>query len=126
MESTFLVPTAPEVVSISSAPQSPGTIGERSEILRNVLRFSHTRWLDWLHRSFFLQRPPCHQPRQFWSLGKSTGFLGTSAVPNIAPSKDQLFRKVLFLTALTLGTRASQLHALSRHSAWTVFATNDA
>ncbi|KAK4325544.1 hypothetical protein Pmani_003891 [Petrolisthes manimaculis] len=85
-----------------------------------------TQWLDWLHRSFFLQRPPCHQPRQFWSLGKSTGFLGTYAVLNIAPSKDQLFRKALFLTALTLDMRASQLHALSRHAAWTVFATNDA
>ncbi|KAK4312932.1 hypothetical protein Pmani_015672 [Petrolisthes manimaculis] len=45
MESTFLVPTAPEVVSISSAPQSPGTIGERSEILRNVLRFSRLEFL---------------------------------------------------------------------------------
>ncbi|KAK4315202.1 hypothetical protein Pmani_013558 [Petrolisthes manimaculis] len=85
-----------------------------------------TQWLDWLHRSFFLQRPPCQQPRQFWSLGKSTGFLGTYAVLNIAPSKDQLFRKALFLTALTLEMRASQLHALSRHAAWTVFATNDA
>ncbi|KAK4303805.1 hypothetical protein Pmani_024208 [Petrolisthes manimaculis] len=209
--------TAPKVVSISSAPQSPGPIGERSEILRSILRFSRlqfiltsnlsftvindlsqayrnpsvrqyqscwktfqsflqeeriqviyqdivlrflchlfhvenrtlatirthkaalkaplfcgcnltldTRWLDWLHRSFFLQRPPCRQPRQFWSLGKSTGFLGTSAVPNIAPSKDQLFRKALFLTALYSDMRASQLHALSRHAIWTIFATNDA
>ncbi|KAK3864976.1 hypothetical protein Pcinc_009770 [Petrolisthes cinctipes] len=37
MEIATLVPTTPVMVSISSAPQSPGPVGERNEILRNIL-----------------------------------------------------------------------------------------
>ncbi|KAK3874273.1 hypothetical protein Pcinc_020774 [Petrolisthes cinctipes] len=83
------------------------------------------RWSDWLHRSFFLQRPPRHRPRQFWSLSKVLNSLAPPQFP-VSPSKDQLFRKALILKALASGMKASQLHAFSRHSAWTVFATNDA
>ncbi|KAK3885786.1 hypothetical protein Pcinc_010021 [Petrolisthes cinctipes] len=83
------------------------------------------RWSDWLHRSFFLQRPPRHRPRQFWSLSKVLNSLALPQFP-VSPSKDQLFRKALILKALASGMKASQLHAFSRHSAWTVFATNDA
>ncbi|KAK3892713.1 hypothetical protein Pcinc_003505 [Petrolisthes cinctipes] len=84
-----------------------------------------THWLTWLHQSFFLQRPPCRQPRQFWSLAKVLDSLAPPQFP-VSPSNEQLFRKALFLAALASGMRASQLHALSRHAAWTVFATNDA
>ncbi|KAK3892491.1 hypothetical protein Pcinc_003722 [Petrolisthes cinctipes] len=33
------------MVSISSAPQTPGPVGERNEILRNILRFSRLEFL---------------------------------------------------------------------------------
>ncbi|KAK3889101.1 hypothetical protein Pcinc_006844 [Petrolisthes cinctipes] len=42
----------------------------------------------------------------------------------VSPPKDQLFRKALFLTALASGMRASQLHALSRHTAWVIESAN--
>ncbi|KAK3889778.1 hypothetical protein Pcinc_006339 [Petrolisthes cinctipes] len=94
-------------------------------MMLEALSTLNTRWLDWLHRSFFLQRPPCCQPRQFWSLSKVLDSLAPPPFP-VLQSKDQLFRKALFLTAFASGMRASQLHALTRHTAWTVFATNDA
>ncbi|KAK3875353.1 hypothetical protein Pcinc_019763 [Petrolisthes cinctipes] len=84
-----------------------------------------TRWLDWLHRSFFLQHPPRRQPQLFWSLSKVLNSSAPLQFP-VSPSSDQLFRKALFLTDLASGMRASQLHALSHHTAWTVFATKDA
>ncbi|KAK3873556.1 hypothetical protein Pcinc_021432 [Petrolisthes cinctipes] len=37
MEIATLVPTTSVMVSISSTPQSPGPVGERNEILRNIL-----------------------------------------------------------------------------------------
>ncbi|KAK3883479.1 hypothetical protein Pcinc_012178 [Petrolisthes cinctipes] len=37
MEIATLVPTTPVMMSISSASQSPGPVGERNEILRNIL-----------------------------------------------------------------------------------------
>lgn len=83
-----------------------------------------TRWLDLLRRSFFLQRPPPRQPRLLWSLGK---VLASLAPPHLAadPSPLWLFRRALFLLALASGLRASQIYALSRLPAWTVFSAGD-
>lgn len=39
----------------------------------------------------------------------------------ISPDPRQLLQKVLFLMAMALGLRASQLHALIHHPAWLVF-----
>ncbi|KAK3896198.1 hypothetical protein Pcinc_000120 [Petrolisthes cinctipes] len=51
MESATLVPTTPDMVSISSTPQSPGPGGERNESLRIIIRFSRLEFLAYSQTS---------------------------------------------------------------------------
>ena len=82
------------------------------------------RVLDLLRRSFFLQRPPSKTSRPFWSLSKVLNSLSPPEFPS-NPSKILLLHKAVFLLALATGLRASQLHALTRRPAWTIFASGD-
>ena len=109
--------------------RSVATINTHVAALRDPLRYScgvflDPRLLDLLRRSFFLQRPPSRRPRPFWSLSKVLSSLAPPVFPAAAPPR-LLFRRALFLLALATGLRASQLHALSRRPAWTVFAAGD-
>ena len=81
------------------------------------------RLWDLMKRGFFLQRPPPRQRTISWSLRKVLDFLQRPAF-TVAPDLHHLLQRALFLVAMASGLRASQLHALTRHPSWLVFASD--
>ena len=106
--------------------RAPQTISTYAAALADPLWFGfhldvRSRVWDLMKRSFFIHRPPPRRPTIFWSLSKVLASLEGPTYA-VAPDLHHRLRKALFLVAMASGLRSSQLHALTRHPAWLVFA----
>ena len=106
---------APTVSTYAAALADPLWLGFHLDI--------RGRLWDLMKRGFFLQRPPPRQRFIFWSLSKVLTFLRSPEFTE-SPDVHHLLQRALFLVAMASGLRASQLHALTRHPSWLVFATD--
>ena len=106
--------------------RAPQTISTYAAALADPLWFGfhldvRSRVWDLMKRSYFIHRPPPRRPTIFWSLSKVLASLEGPTYA-VAPDLHHRLRKALFLVAMASGLRSSQLHALTRHPAWLVFA----
>ena len=106
---------APTITTYAAALADPLWLGFRLDL--------RGRLWDLMKRGFFLQRPPPRQRFIFWSLSKVLAFLRGPEFMN-HPDLPHLLQRALFLVAMASGLRASQIHALTRHPSWLVFATD--